>query len=171
MFFGHKVFAVGISPDGRKVDAVKQARPPHNVSELRSFLALPSYCARFIPHFSTIAEPLRQLTKMRVKWSWTTVQQKAFEQVKFMLTSDCVMSHFDPSVETQLKVVILAFSVWVLSCHREVEIRVELSPTWSDGIHRRKEKLSQSFGRVSGFIFTYMAKKAVHRSQSIGGGL
>jgi hypothetical protein len=49
-------------------------------------------------------EPLRQLTRTGVKWSRTSIHQKAFEQVKSMLTSDCVMSHFDPSVETQLKV-------------------------------------------------------------------
>ena len=34
----------------------------------------------------------------------TSSYQQAFDKVKSMLTSDCVMSHFDPSVETQLKV-------------------------------------------------------------------
>lgn len=104
VFFGHKVSAAGISPDEKKVDAVKQARPPQTVSELRSFLGLANYCARYIPHFATIAEPLRQLTRMGVKWSWTDSHQKAFDQLKSMLTSDCVMSHYNPSAETQLKV-------------------------------------------------------------------
>ena len=67
VFFGHKVYAVGISPDGRKVDAVKQARQAHNVSELRSFFGLANCCARYIPHFATVVEPLRQLTRMGVK--------------------------------------------------------------------------------------------------------
>ena len=43
------------------------------------------------------------LPERDTKWSWTAIHQKAFELVKSMLTSDCVMSHFDPSVETQLK--------------------------------------------------------------------
>ena len=104
VFFGHKVSAAGISPDERKVDAVNQARAPQNISELRSFLGLANYCARYISHFATIVEPLRHLTRAGVKWSWTSVPQKAFDSVKSMLTSDCPMSHFDPSAETQLKV-------------------------------------------------------------------
>ena len=103
VFFGHKVSAAGISPDERKVDAVKQARVPQNISEPRSFLGLANYCARYISHFATIVEPLRHLTRAGVKWSWTSVHQKAFDSVKSMITH-CLMSHFDPSAETQLKV-------------------------------------------------------------------
>ena len=83
VFFGHKV------PVGATV---------------RSFLGLANYCARYISHFATIVEPLRHLTRAAVKWSWTSVHQKAFDSVKSVLTSDCVMSHFDPLAETQLKV-------------------------------------------------------------------
>jgi bacterioferritin-associated ferredoxin len=93
-----------LAPDEKKVDAVKHAQAPQSISELRSFLGLANYCARYISHFATIVEPLRHLTRAGVKWSWTAAHQQAFDKVKSMLTSDCVMSHFDPSVETQLKV-------------------------------------------------------------------
>ena len=73
-------------------------------STVRSFLGLANYCAHYISHFATIVEPLRHLTRAGVKWSWTSVHQKAFDSVKSILTIDCVMSHFDPLAETQLKV-------------------------------------------------------------------
>ena len=104
VFLGHKISAAGISLDEKKVDAVKHARVPQSISELRSFLGLANYCARYISHFATIVEPLRHLTKAGVKWSWTAAHQQVFDKVKSMLTSDCVMSHFNPSIETQLKV-------------------------------------------------------------------
>ena len=63
VFFGFKVSADGIAPDDKKVDAVKNARTPQNAAEVRSFLGLVNYCARFIPNFATLAEPLRKLTR------------------------------------------------------------------------------------------------------------
>ena len=104
VFFGHKVSAAEISPDKRKVDAVKQARATQNISERRSFFALANYFPRHIGYFATIVEPPRHLIRAGVKWSWTSVYQNAFYSVKSMLTSDCIMSHFDPSAETKLKV-------------------------------------------------------------------
>ena len=65
VFFGHKVSAAGISPDKKKVDAVKHARAPQSISELRGFLGLANYCARYISHFATIVEPLCILPELK----------------------------------------------------------------------------------------------------------
>ena len=61
VFFGFKISTNGIAPDDKKIDAVRNARPPQNAAEVRSFLGLVNYCARFIPNFATLAEPLRKL--------------------------------------------------------------------------------------------------------------
>ena len=39
-----------------------------------------------------------------MQWSWTTTHQSAFDKLKAMLTSDCVMAHYDPAAPTQLRV-------------------------------------------------------------------
>ena len=104
VFFGFKISAAGLSPDDKKVEAIQNARAPTNVGEVRSFLGLVNYCARFIPNFATVSEPLRQLTRTGAKWVWGKPQQLAFNQLKDSLTSDCVMAHNNPEAETELRV-------------------------------------------------------------------
>ena len=102
VFFGFKVSAAGLSPDDKKVEAIQNARTPQNSGEVRSFLGLVNYCSRFIPDFSTLSDPLRQLTRKDVPWSWTEQHQEAFDKLKSALTSDCVMAHYDDTKPTQL---------------------------------------------------------------------
>ena len=63
-FFGFVFSGQGISPDPKKVEAIKNAKPPTTTSGVRSFLGMATYCAKFIPNFSDTSEPLRELTKM-----------------------------------------------------------------------------------------------------------
>ena len=104
VFFGFKISANGIAPDDKKIDAVRNARPPQNAAEVRSFLGLVNYCARFIPNFATLAEPLRKLTRSDAEWVWGDAQQDAFHRLKGLLTSDCVVAHYNQAAETELKV-------------------------------------------------------------------
>ncbi|KXJ04446.1 Transposon Tf2-11 polyprotein [Exaiptasia diaphana] len=104
VFFGFKISADGIKPDDKKVDAVKNARPPQNAAEVRSFLGLVSYCSRFIPNFVSLAEPLRRLTRSDVAWNWGEAEQDAFHRLRDALSSDCVVAHYKQSADTLLKV-------------------------------------------------------------------
>ena len=61
-FFGFVFSGQGISPDPKKVEAIKNAKPPTTTSGVRSFLGMATYCAKFIPNFSDISELLRELT-------------------------------------------------------------------------------------------------------------
>jgi hypothetical protein len=54
-----------------------------------------NYVGRFIPNYSTITAPLRELTKQNVKFEWQPSQQNAFDTLKHELTSDKVMAYFD----------------------------------------------------------------------------
>lgn len=103
-FFGYIISAAGVRPTDQTVAAIRNARKPNNASEVRSFLGLVNYCSRFIPNFSTLAAPLRQLTCKSVPWTWTDLHQNAFERLQHVLTSDLVTAHFDPSAPTQLRV-------------------------------------------------------------------
>ena len=51
-FMGHLLSARGIGPTQAKVEAVMEARKPESVAEVRSFLGLVNFCARFIPNQS-----------------------------------------------------------------------------------------------------------------------
>ncbi len=94
--------ADGISADPSKVDAIKNAEKPTTQSEVRSFLGMTNYVSRFIPDYSTVTEPLRRLTRENEQWEWTNKHDEAFQTLKDTLTSNTVMSFFDPSKETEL---------------------------------------------------------------------
>ena len=61
-FYGHDLGKQGITPSEEKIDAIVNAQSPKNASEVRSFLGLVQYSAKFLPNFAEVAEPLRILT-------------------------------------------------------------------------------------------------------------
>ena len=101
-FYGYVFSSERISADPRKVEAIKESDVPANASEVRSFLGMTNYVGRFIKNYSTITAPLRELTKQNVKFEWNSDRQKAFDLLKRELTSDKVMSYFDPTKETTM---------------------------------------------------------------------
>ena len=67
-FFGFVFSKEGISPDPDKVRAIHNMSPPKSVPEVQSFLGMATYCAKFIPSFSDISQPLRELTRKNVRF-------------------------------------------------------------------------------------------------------
>ena len=96
------VLMVVVSPDPDKVKAIHNMSPPKSASEVRSFLGMATYCAKFIPSISDISYPLRNLTKKNAKFHWSQEHQESFDKIKEMLTSETTMAYFDPSKETEL---------------------------------------------------------------------
>ena len=62
-FFGHQWSAKGLSPDPRKIAAVKRMNLLQDVETMRSFLGLVNYLNRFIPCLAELNEPLRQICR------------------------------------------------------------------------------------------------------------
>ena len=104
--------AEGISPDPNKVAAIRNAAPPSSVKDVRSFLGMATYCAKFIPNFSHLSEPLRKLTTKNAQFRWTECEQRAFDNIKNALTSKTVMAYFDQTKQTEL---VTDASPWGLS--------------------------------------------------------
>ena len=61
-FYGLQLSARAVQPTSEKIRAITEAPRPTNASDLRSFLGTAGFSSRFIPDFSTTAEPLRRLT-------------------------------------------------------------------------------------------------------------
>ena len=57
-YLGHRVDAKGIHTSENKLRAIKGAPTPRNVQELRSFLGLLNYYAKFVPDLATVLHPL-----------------------------------------------------------------------------------------------------------------
>ena len=48
IFLGHKADTQGVHPAGATIYAIRDARPPTNLTELRSFIGMVNHYARFI---------------------------------------------------------------------------------------------------------------------------
>ena len=68
---------------------------PKNVSEVRSFLGMAQYSARFIPDFATVTERLRVLAKKETEWVWGKTQMSAFQEVKDRLAECATTAYFE----------------------------------------------------------------------------
>ena len=95
-YLGHKIDAEGLHPLPDKLQAVKEAPTPQNVSELKSYLGLLTYYRKFLPYLSTKLQPLYQLLAKDCKWKWTKSQEKAFQESKDLLQSSQLLVHFNP---------------------------------------------------------------------------
>ena len=103
-FFGHVFSNVGVSADPEKIKSIIGREAPKNPAEIRSFLGMTQYVARYIPHYATMTEPLRRLTRQDVPWSWSREAQNYFENLKSALSSTDVMSYFNPKKPTEVLV-------------------------------------------------------------------
>ena len=92
---GHVHSARGIGPADVKVKAVVEAREPKNAAEVRNFLGLVNFTARFIPNPSTVSAPLPQLTKNGEPFVRGQEEQQWFDELKKRLASAEILGYFD----------------------------------------------------------------------------
>ena len=53
--FSHELTSDGVNPSEEKVAAIRDARPPKDASEVRSFMGFVQYSAKFMPDVASIA--------------------------------------------------------------------------------------------------------------------
>jgi ribonuclease HI len=101
-FLGHILSAQGVQADPQKLKAVQEWQYPKNRKELLQFLGLCNYFRKRVPQFSRIASPLNHLTKGTVPWSFDSVSQNAFSQLKQALSNPPVLAYPDPDLPYEL---------------------------------------------------------------------
>ena len=117
---GYIISEGSIRPDPDKVATVKTWPKPETVKDVKRIVGFANYYRRFIPNFSSMVKPLNDLTvgyvpskrgkansKKRgvsvlqlssdISHLWSEKQEKAFEDVKHVLTSDLVLGLADKS--------------------------------------------------------------------------
>lgn len=98
-YCGYIVNGDGVQPVAAKVEAIRNAPEPQDVSQLRAFLGMLNYYHKFLPDVATVLEPLHRLLRKGAKWEWLKEQQAAFKKAKDMLQSTKLLVHFDPDKE------------------------------------------------------------------------
>ena len=106
-FIGYKVNKHGVSPDEKKVSAIKNFPKPTTQFHVQSYLGLVNFYRRFIPNYSTMAAPLQELItephlrrresmKKDIQTNWKEEQENAFNYLRHFLASNkVVLNHPD----------------------------------------------------------------------------
>ena len=101
-FLGHIIASGTLKPDPKNVQSIQSMPAPTNLKEVQCFLGMLNYYQDFLPKFTQLAEPLRELTRGGVKFDWTSKRQEAFDLLKNLVCQDLHLGIFDPQFETIL---------------------------------------------------------------------
>ena len=97
-FLGFVVDRNGRRPEREKIEVIQKMPSPKDVAQLRSFLGSVNYYGSYVKNLSTLRVPLEKLLKKGEKFIWNDDCQKAFEAIKKVLSSDLVLTHYDPKL-------------------------------------------------------------------------
>lgn len=90
-YLGHIISGEGISVDPKKLNTIRYWPIPKNAHEVRSFMGLAGYYRRFVEGLSKIVKPITNLQRKGVKYEWTEECDKAFSELKRLLTSATIL--------------------------------------------------------------------------------
>ena len=94
-FVGHRVGVDRLYPRCEKIQDVLEFNQPKSKWEVKSFLAMSGYYAKFVPRFSDIIHPLTELTKKNVTFHWDEAEENAFSHIKKSLSIEPVLKIVD----------------------------------------------------------------------------
>ena len=103
-WFGIIFSKSGMSADPKKIKAIKEAGPPQNANEVKSFLQACRFNACFMYNtekaYAQITKLLRDLTRKNTKFLWTAHCQQAYKEILQTMTSNTALRPFDPTLKT-----------------------------------------------------------------------
>uniref|UniRef100_A0AAG5DP56 RNA-directed DNA polymerase n=1 Tax=Anopheles atroparvus TaxID=41427 RepID=A0AAG5DP56_ANOAO len=98
-YLGHIIDRRGLRPDSAKIEAILKLPEPTDVTGVRAFLGAVNYYGRFVKGMRELRYPLDCLLKGDKPFRWTEECRAAFEKFKAVLSSDLLLTHYDPRQE------------------------------------------------------------------------
>ena len=93
-YLGHVITTKGVKPDDEKVEKIVNFPIPRSVKEVKSILGISSFYRKYIKGYSQIVEPLLEKTRSSyTKFHWDERDQKAFDEIKKILTTEPLLLH------------------------------------------------------------------------------
>ncbi|XP_005877553.1 PREDICTED: uncharacterized protein K02A2.6-like, partial [Myotis brandtii] len=132
-YLGSVIDCHGRRPDPAKISALETMPPPTNRSKLQSFLGMVNYYNQFVPQMYQLRAPLNELLKKDSEWNWSPECQKSFDDIKRILSSNLLLTHYDP----KLPIIVAADA-------SEYGIGAVLLHKFPDGKHKAVSHVSRS---------------------------
>lgn len=103
-YLGHIFNSKGVGVDKKRIDAITNMKVPSDRKELERFLGMVNYLSRFIPNYSEIAAPLRNLLKKDAEFIWISIHDKAYLDLKQKICQSPVLRYYSPNEEVTVSV-------------------------------------------------------------------
>ena len=94
-YLGFWITRHNVRPQAKKVEAIHNIQIPKTRKQLRRFIGMINYYRDMWPRRSDLLAPLTKLTSKTVPWKWTAVEQKAFEDMKKVITKETMLTYPD----------------------------------------------------------------------------
>lgn len=94
-YLGYNLSKRGISPTKDKLEAVRNAPAPHDLTSLKAYLGLLNFYGSFIRNLSTEIAPLYNLTRKNTAFIWDAKCQSSFEQGKLLLSESSLLVQYN----------------------------------------------------------------------------
>ena len=95
LYIGHVISAKGIQPDPSKVEGICGMPEPKGPVDVRRYLGMCNYLARYIPKLSEESEPLRKLTESDSEFKWGEKEKQAFQNLKDLIAKQQLLAFYD----------------------------------------------------------------------------
>ena len=97
-FLGQIVSADGLRPNPAKVQVLVDWPEPTDKHQLRCFLGLAQFFAKYIVGYASVSACLQALLRKNAVWEWTDACSAAFSTIKHRLVQAPVLALPDPSL-------------------------------------------------------------------------
>ena len=102
-FYGHIWSKHGISPDPKKIQALKHMEFSPDKETMRSFLGMINYLNRYSALSTHLAAPLSTLTHQATDYKPGKVHQENFNQLKMEISNMKALPYFNVNADTTLQ--------------------------------------------------------------------
>ena len=103
-YLGERLTQEGVKPDGAKLKAIRDYVKPTNKQDVQRLLGMVNFIAKFAPKVSDVTAPLRELIKKNVAFHWLDTHDRAFEELKRVLTDSETLRYYNVTKGVTLQV-------------------------------------------------------------------
>lgn len=159
-YLGVIVDSRGQRPDPAKTASIVSMPPPSNISQVRAFLGAIGFYGRFIKSMSTIRAPIDKLLRKDEPFIWSKECDQAFTTFKNILTSDLLLTHYDPQLPIMIAADASSTGIGCVAYHTYTDGSVKAFHHASRRLTSAEQRYSQVEKEGLGIIF---AVKKFHK--------